>query len=123
MNRKVTINLQAVMQTMDILSSKWKIPIVATLFIHSKCRFKDFMEKVEGISGKMLSKELKDLESHGIVQRIVMETAPVVIEYELTLYGETLKPILKEFSIWGNSYLNKLDHKKSPIGHFNTIDI
>lgn len=125
MNNKESLNLEAVLQTLDILSGKWRIPIVVALRLQGKCRFKDLMEKVDGIGTKMLSKELKNLEDNGIIQRLVQETTPVVIEYELTLYGQTLDPILDELSVWGNLHLKKLanHNPKGPIGHFNTIDI
>lgn len=125
MGNKESLSLDAVMQTLDILSGKWRIPIIVALRLHNKSRFKDLMEKIEGIGTKMLSKELKNLEDNGIVQRLVQQTTPVVIEYELTLYGQTLDPILNQISAWGNLHLKKLaDHNpKDPIGHFNTIDI
>ncbi len=119
------INFDSVVQTLEIINGKWKIPIIVALRLHGKSRFKDLMEKVEGIGTKMLSKELKSLEDDGIIQRHVRETTPVIIEYELTLYGETLNPIIYELSNWGNLHLNKSENHshESPIGHFNTIDI
>lgn len=125
MGKKESIDLKAVHQTLSIISGKWKIPIIAALRLYGKGRFKDLMNGVEGIGSKMLSKELKDLEENGIIQRHVHQTTPVVIEYELTLYGQTLDPIIVEMSTWGSLHLKKIaDHNpEGPIGHFNTIDI
>lgn len=49
----------------------------------------------------MLSKELQQLEINGLVTRTVLETKPITVEYELTEYGHSLKPIINEMSSWG----------------------
>lgn len=125
MRFKESIDISAVIETLDLIGGKWRIPIISTLRINDKCRFKDLMEKVDGIGTKMLSKELKNLENKGIVQRIIQESTPVIIEYELTLYGKTLDSIIYEISNWGNLYLKRpVGHNsENPIGHYNTIDI
>ena len=64
-------------------------------------RFNDLKRLVEGISAKVLSTELKELEMNGFVNRNVFTGTPVVVEYELSEYAETLDGILKELSEWG----------------------
>ncbi len=66
---------------------------------------------IEGISAKVLSAELKDLELNGFVSRNVFTSTPVVVEYELTDYADTLGDILKTLSEWGAMHKEKI--KKS----------
>jgi DNA-binding HxlR family transcriptional regulator len=65
---------------------------------------------VEGISNKMLSKELKDLEINKLLKRTVLDTQPVTVEYQLTEYGLTLKNVIDTLADWG------AEHRKVIIG-------
>jgi DNA-binding HxlR family transcriptional regulator len=99
--------LKAIQDTMDILSGKWKISIMSCLRFGKK-RFMDLQREVEGIGPKMLSKELQDLEMNALVKRNVLNTKPVIIEYEITAYGQTLNPIIHEMSSWGMQHRKKI---------------
>lgn len=125
MCNKESLNIEAVQQTLLIISGKWKIPIIVALRLYGKSRFKDLMEHIEGIGSKMLSKELKDLEENGIINRHVYSTTPVSIDYELSLYGKTLDNIIEEMCAWGTIHKQKLENynPNHAIEHFNTIDI
>lgn len=101
-------NILAVHDAMDILNGKWKISIVATLCYHDKRRFSDILNDVRGISNKMLSKELKDLEINQLVKRTVIDTHPITVQYELTEYGTTLKPLIGYLSDWGTKHRKKI---------------
>ena len=90
----------AIRDTMDILSGKWKIRIIGSLSF-GKQRFMELKANIDGIAAKMLSKELQVLEANGLVTRTVLDTKPVTVEYELTEYGHSLKPIINEISSWG----------------------
>src|SRR5690606_27977000 len=83
--------IMAVHDAMDLLGGKWKISIVAVLCYHNKRRFSDILNDVNGISNKMLSKELKDLEINKLVKRSVLDTQPITVEYTLTEYGKELQ--------------------------------
>lgn len=100
--------LMAVHDAMDVLSGKWKISIVATLCYHSKRRFSDILHDVSGISNKMLSKELKDLEMNKLITRTVLDTKPITVEYSLTDYGKELNVMIKNLSEWGIKHRNKI---------------
>lgn len=100
--------LMAVHDAMDVLSGKWKISIVATLCYHHKRRFSDILNDVSGISNKMLSKELKDLEMNKLIKRTVLDTKPVTVEYALTDYGKELNVMIKNLSDWGIRHRNKI---------------
>src|ERR1700712_1180576 len=90
---------------LGILSGKWKIAIFCSLN-ESKKRFKELQRDVGRITGKMLSKELKELEINELVKRIVLDTKPVTVEYKLTAYGGTLEKVIAELVSWG------LKHRK-----------
>lgn len=99
--------LKAIQDTMDILSGKWKISIMSCLRFGKK-RFKNLQLEVKGIGSKMLSKELQELEVNGLVKRTVLNTKPVMIEYEITEYGQTLNPIISEMSTWGIQHRQRI---------------
>lgn len=88
--------LQLILQ---VLGGKWKLPILAVLYFGKK-RFKELEREVEGISAKMLIKELKDLEAAGIVNRQTFNTVPITVEYSLTEAGLTMKPLLDQMNQW-----------------------
>jgi DNA-binding HxlR family transcriptional regulator len=102
-------SIMAVYDAMDILNGRWKIAIIATL-CHNKMRFSDLLREVNGISGKMLSQELKNMEVNQLLTRTVLNTQPVTVQYELTEYGHTLTPVIEALATWG------LDHRKKIIG-------
>ncbi|WP_332368414.1 helix-turn-helix domain-containing protein [Spirosoma telluris] len=102
---------------MDILSGKWKITIIGCLSFGDK-RFMDLMREVNGIGSKMLSKELQELEINGLISRTVQPTKPVTVEYALTAYGQTLRPILWEMADWGHHHRIKVKATlKGEVGH------
>ena len=86
--------------TMEILAGKWKVRIIGSLSFGKK-RFMELIANVEGIAAKMLSKELHELELNGLVTRTVLNTKPITVEYELTEYGHSLKPIIDQIASWG----------------------
>jgi DNA-binding HxlR family transcriptional regulator len=92
-------NHLAIADTMDVLSGKWKIRIIGSLSFGQQ-RFMALKGSIEGIAAKMLSKELQELELHGLVKRTVLNTKPITVEYELTPYGESLKPIIEVIAAW-----------------------
>lgn len=98
----------ALKDTLNVINGKWKTPIIGNL-LFGKMRFKDLESGINGISPRMLSKELKDLEINGIVKRTVNDTVPVTVEYELTESGRKFKDVLDNMVEWG------LDHRDRTI--------
>ena len=90
----------AVHDTMYVLGGKWKISIVACLLFGAK-RYSEILRDVSGISGKMLSRELKEMETNFLIQRTVEGTQPVTVTYVLTEYGESVKPVIDVLAEWG----------------------
>lgn len=102
--------IRAVHDAMDVLNGKWKISIISSVCYYNKRRFSDILQDVEGISNKMLSKELKDLEINKLLKRTVLDTQPITVEYQLTDYGLTLKNVIDTLADWGT------EHRKVIIG-------
>ncbi len=102
------VRITAIKDTMEILSGKWKFHILGTLIGGGKMRFMDLLREVDGIGSKMLSKELQDMEMNKLINRTVINTKPVTVEYEITEYGQTLERIIDEIANWGITYRNSL---------------
>lgn len=92
--------VMAVNDTMNVISGKWKLPIIGSL-LYGKKRFKELERDIAKITPRMLSKELKDLEMNSIVKRTVHNTIPVTVEYELTDSGRRFKNVLDVMVEWG----------------------
>ena len=90
----------AISDTMEILNGKWKMSIIACL-CYQPMRYSELLKEVKGISGKMLSRELKDLEMNELIERNVLNTAPVAVEYQITEYGKSLKELTNTVADWG----------------------
>ncbi|PJJ08364.1 HxlR family transcriptional regulator [Flavobacterium sp. 1] len=105
-----TVIIRAAHDAMDVLNGKWKIPIIAVLCF-SKKRYSELLNEIKGISGKMLSKELKDMELNLLLKRTVLSTQPITVQYELTEYGERLKVAIEQLAIWGTAYRKEISAK------------
>ncbi|RQP15196.1 MAG: transcriptional regulator [Parapedobacter sp.] len=99
--------IRPVRDVLDIISGKWKLPILIALSFGNK-RFKELERDVEGITPKMLSKELRDLEINDLVVRTVYDTVPVTVEYSLSDYGKTLDSVIVALREWGKKHRTKL---------------
>lgn len=97
-------DLMAVHDTMDVLNGKWKVSIITSICYYNKRRFTNILNDVPGISNKMLSKELKELEQDLLIKRTVLDTQPITVEYQLTDYGLTLQNIIKSLCEWGKEH-------------------
>ncbi|WP_299290031.1 helix-turn-helix domain-containing protein [uncultured Mucilaginibacter sp.] len=90
----------ALTDTLNVVHGKWKLPIIAAL-LRGQNRFKDLLENIEKITPRMLSKELKELEINGIVERQVYNRVPVLIEYRLTASGKNITGVIDSMIDWG----------------------
>ena len=102
---KATLN--AVADALYVIGGKWKLRIIVALKDGTK-RFNEMQRLIEGISAKVLSAELKDLELNGFIHRNVFTGTPVVVEYELTEYADTLGDVLQALSEWGTTHREKV---------------
>lgn len=102
-----TKSILPVRDALEVLSGKWKLPIIISLMFGNK-RFSQIAKEVPGITDKMLSKELRDLESSELVKRSVYNSIPVVVEYSLTEYGFSLKEVIKVLRDWGQAHRDRM---------------
>src|SRR3954452_21245659 len=110
-------NLKSIGDALYAIGGKWKLRIIVALNSGNK-RFNELQRLVEGISAKVLSAELKELELNGFVRRNVFTGTPVVVEYELTEYAETLNGVLQSLSEWGAMHREKIKqglHTNEPV--------
>src|SRR5688572_1056022 len=105
-----TAFIRPVRDVLDIINGKWKLPILIALTFGNK-RFKELERDISGITPKMLSKELRDLEMNELVSRTVYDTIPVTVEYSLTDYGKSLDDVIGSLREWGKKHRKKLFKK------------
>jgi DNA-binding HxlR family transcriptional regulator len=94
-------------KAVSLLSQRWTALVIYQLLFGTQ-RFSEIQSAI-GISGKVLSERLKDLEHQGIVNREVIPNTPVVIEYSLTEKGQSLEPIIREIENWSQFWVNPGD--------------
>ncbi|QIB68693.1 winged helix-turn-helix transcriptional regulator [Aminipila butyrica] len=95
--------------TVNLIGHKWKVLILRNLFHQGTQRFGEIHKGIHGISQKMLTQQLRQLEADGILCRKVYPEVPPKVEYSLTALGESLKPILDEMNKWGIEHLKQRD--------------
>ena len=100
--------MRAVQDSMDVLNGKWKIAIISSICCYGKRRFSDISNDIGGISNRMLSKELKELEINQLVKRTVLNSQPIMVQYELTEHGDTLQTIITNLQDWGIVHRKKI---------------
>ena len=89
--------------TVSLIGSKWKVLILHDLLNGVK-RYSELTRTIKGISAKVLTAMLRDLEKDGIVARKVYPQVPPKVEYSLTDLGKSLEPILLSMKTWGENY-------------------
>ncbi len=100
-------NLMAVRDALDVLNTKWKLPIIVALSEGPK-RFNELQRTLEGITPKSLSKELKDLEMNEFLSRVIHHTTPVKVEYALTDYSNSLQKVIEALKDWGSQHRKRI---------------
>jgi DNA-binding HxlR family transcriptional regulator len=108
--------LKPVRDSLDVLNGKWKLPIIVALTFGEK-RFTEIAKEVHGITDRMLSKELRDLELNGLVRRNIEESYPVKVTYQLTEHSKSLRSVIDSLKNWGILHKQRLteecrEHKK-----------
>jgi len=108
-----TGRLNALEDALYVIGGKWKLKVIIALREGDVKRFNELQRRINGISAKMLSSELKDLEMNGFVSRKVIDQTPVVVEYELTEYSASLSLVLHELVEWGKMHREKIREMRS----------
>ena len=86
------------------IGGKWK-PIIIFMIRNGANRFGIMQRSIEGISKQMLTKQLRELEADGILERTIYAEIPPRVEYSITDYGESLMPIIDAMSVWGREQM------------------
>ena len=93
--------------TVKLIGHKWKVLILRNLLNKDTQRFSDLSKGIEGISQKMLTQQLRQMEADGLISRKIYPEVPPKVEYSLTEIGQTLRPILDEMNKWGIEHMRK----------------
>lgn len=93
----------AVEVTLSVMGGTWK-PIILFHLLHGKKRFGELSRGIGGITQRMLTLQLRELEEAGIVKRTVYAEVPPRVDYELTELGRSLQPVLIAMRNWGVQY-------------------
>lgn len=104
--------LNAVSDALYAIGGKWKLMIIIAM-ARGNNRFTELQRQVAGISARVLSSELKELELNGFVSRKVTASYPVSIEYELTPYSQTLEKVVGAMTEWGMQHREKIRTERS----------
>ena len=101
--------------TATLIGKKWHTVIIHRLLFNGPLGFNALKTEVGGISSKVLSEVLEDLEEKRLVDREIVNEKPVRVEYSLTELGESLEPVIEEMAAWGENYLIEPADEKSSI--------
>ncbi len=91
-----------------LISGKWKVVILWNL-AQGGLRYGELARRFPGVTDKVLTAQLRQLEKDGLLVRTIYPEVPVRVEYCLSEFGQSLIPILKEINIWGTDYNQKLE--------------
>jgi DNA-binding HxlR family transcriptional regulator len=97
--------------TATLIGKKWHPVIVHRLLENGPSGFNELKQNVDGVSSKVLSDSLDDLQDHGLVNREVVNEQPFRVQYSLTERGASLEPVINEMAAWGKQHLRPADSK------------
>ena len=102
--------------TATLIGKKWHPVIVHRLLETGPSGFNELKEDVDGISSKVLSDSLEDLEEKDLVDRAIVSEKPFRVQYSLTPHGESLEPVIYAMRDWGVAHLTKPAEDEPPVG-------
>ena len=109
--RNQQAELKAIQNTLYFIGGKWRIPVINSI-CNGNRRFREIERSIPGITTRMLSKELKEMELNKLVKRTVYPDTPVLIEYEPTGYCRTFAKIITEMIRWGEAHDKVIKEKE-----------
>ncbi len=93
---------------LELLSGKWKPRILWHVHENDVLRFNELRRKLPGITTKMLTQQLRELERDGLIHREVYPVVPPKVEYSFTEFGQTFRPVLNNIAEWGVAHNAKI---------------
>ncbi len=102
--KKYSLGCSTIKVTLDVMGGKWKPLIIYLLDKNTVMRFSELHKQIEGITQKMLTQQLRELEQDKVVKRKVYPEVPPKVEYSLSDHGKSLLPILLSMESWGKSH-------------------
>jgi DNA-binding HxlR family transcriptional regulator len=105
--------LQALQDTIYVIGGKWKLPIINSICNGNK-RFREIERSIPGITTRMLSRELKEMELNKLVKRTVYPDTPVRVEYESTQYCKSFGNIISAMIDWGKQHRENIKRDFTP---------
>jgi DNA-binding HxlR family transcriptional regulator len=96
-----------IMATIAMISDKWKVLILCKL-LKGKLRFNELKRLLQGVTQRVLTHQLRELEADGLVKRTIYAEVPPRVEYELTELGKTLMPALESLETWAQEHWEEL---------------
>ena len=112
MLRKEELPECPVATVIELIGGKWKLLIIRNLLAKS-ARFNELQKGIPGISQKVLTDNLRSLESNGLIERKVIQEVPPHVEYSLSDMGKTLNSMFDNMTNWGNSYKSFISSNES----------
>lgn len=107
-------------EAMNVIGGKWKLTLIGRIHRQSPARFGELKRSLVGITQKMLTMQLRELEQDGIIHRKVYAEVPPKVQYTLTDYGLTLKPVVELLYAWGEAH-RKQQTVTSQVAKFTTL--
>ena len=92
--------------TINMIGGKYKSLILWKLMTETTLRFSQLQKEIPTATPKMLTQQLRELEANGLIHRHVYPVVPPKVEYSLTNFGKSIKPVLESMYTWGCDYLN-----------------
>lgn len=100
--------------TIEIIGGKWK-PVILCHLRNQPLRTSELRQNIPGISQKVLTQQLRELEQDGIINRKIYQEIPPRVEYSLSEYGQSLNQILNLLCTWGEQNIDRRQHAGEPI--------
>ncbi|WP_429949946.1 hypothetical protein IGJ55_001505 [Enterococcus sp. AZ170] len=97
----------SVESTLQLISGRWKSVILYHLMFDGECRYNKLQKLIPGITRRMISLQLKDLERDGLIYRKVVQEKPLMVVYGMTEYGNSLKNVIEQLYSWGEEFNHK----------------
>ncbi len=101
--------------TLSFLDGKWKGVILYHLLTGGTLRFSELRRRLQAVTQRMLTKQLRELEEQGLVTRTVYPVVPPRVDYALTPLGQSLRPVIMVLEQWGTRHVECLDGERRMI--------